>query len=116
MKMIRKIEEGLRRRRLGIDFDGVIQSKEPQWKNVMCMAEPMPGAVKAIKELKAKGFEIVIHTARPWWVKHPLVFWLKWYKIPYDKIVMGKPICEYYIDDHALEFKDWKKTLKRILK
>lgn len=108
------IEKTMRSNRLGIDFDGVVQVKTERVKNFCCLEQPIDGAKEALECLKKQGYKLIIYTARPWWMKPLIKYWFNHYEIPFDKIICGKPICMYYIDDHAIEFKDWKQTLGRI--
>jgi len=109
-----KLEKIIRNKRIAIDFDGVLQAKNNEIKNFICLDEPVEGAKEALIKLKNKGYKIIIYTARPWFLKQWVKFWLKYYGMPFDKIICGKPICMYYVDDNAIEFKNWKQTMKKI--
>jgi capsule biosynthesis phosphatase len=87
---------------------------------------PKPGAVEYLKELKQKGYYIIIHTARNMLTYNnnlgqiianqaPIVIeWLKKHDITYDELLFGKPLADYYVDDKAVTFTDFK-TLKKQL-
>ena len=46
--------------------------------------------------------------------------WLAKNKIKYDQLVLGKPVGDYWIDDRAINFKNWSSIetyfLKKIIK
>ena len=87
---------------------------------------PKPGAIQYLNELRNNGHYIVIFTARNMLTHNnnlgkiianqaPIVIdWLKKYNIPYDELLFGKPLADYYIDDKAIRFTDFK-TLKKQL-
>tara|TARA_R110002012_G_scaffold162022_2_gene324294 strand:+ start:11021 stop:11428 length:408 start_codon:yes stop_codon:yes gene_type:complete len=114
-------------KRLSIDFDGTIcENKKPgeTYKDV----KPKPGAIEALKEFKAQGFDIVIHTARNMAtcnnnvakataIQGPIIHqWCLDYDCPYDELLFGKPHVDFIIDDKAIEFKNWKDTKKVLYK
>ena len=82
-------------------------------------AEKSPNVevVDRLREYKAQGFEIAIHTARNMRtysgnvgrinaVTLPIIIgWLQRHDIPYDEIFVGKPWCGeagFYVDDKSL--------------
>lgn len=78
------------------------------------MGEPINGAVDALKELKAKGYIIVIHTVRGDRPKH-VEDWLRFYGIPFDLVTNIKVPALVYIDDRALRFNgNWLDTLDEL--
>ena len=42
--------------------------------------------------------------------------WLKKNKIPFDQLVLGKPIGDHWIDDRAIKFKNWEDINKKLIK
>lgn len=92
------------------DLDGVlatgtkeeVYSDSAGWAYEKC--EPITKMISILKELKTKGYKIIIFTAR-----HPAdyektVLWLSRQGIKYDDLYMGKPLADLYIDDNALRF------------
>ncbi len=33
--------------------------------------------------------------------------------IPFDQLIMGKPIGDYWIDDRAIKFESWENLIKK---
>lgn len=77
-------------------------------------SRPNNPVVAKVREAKAKGWWIVLHTARGMGrsdghietvadeVLTEVREFCKQYDIPYDEIVVGKPWARWYIDDRAL--------------
>ena len=106
---------------IAIDFDGVIHSFELGFHDGTIYGTPIEGSIEAIKRI-AKKYTIVIYTAKAK-QDRPLINgktgtelvweWLKKYKLDqYIKdITAEKPRCICYIDDKALQFKNWDQSL-----
>ena len=92
-----------------VDLDGVICTEERVFDRPL--ADPIAGAKEALQELKNAGHTIVIYTARGWAEYNVTRHWLDEHGIPYDAIHMGKPIAHVWIDDRAIQFKNWPGTL-----
>lgn len=76
---------------------------------------PYEGAVEAMKYLDYLGYKITIFTARPWSDYQNIENFCEYYNIPVRRIICGKPLLKWMIDDKAIGFRgDWKKTLKEI--
>lgn len=98
---------------LAIDFDDTIAEKGEEWPDI---GLPKPGAVEAIRALKAAGYEIVIHSCRTSRgeflardvAQHATAIraFMAANKIPFDHIWMeeGKPIAWAYIDDRGVRY------------
>lgn len=102
-----------------VDFDGVIAEFAD---DIQEFGRLIPGAPEAISELKALGYRIIIHTARPSHQDHKerLCGYLHAHGIPFDEIntnshcawESAKPVADLYIDDRALRFEgDWAHTV-----
>jgi len=72
-------------------------------------------ASSSLKKLKEKGYHIILFTSRISAEREVTVKWLKKHDIPYDELVMDKPIAFIYIDDNAYRFRDWNTTLDDFL-
>jgi capsule biosynthesis phosphatase len=113
--------------RICVDLDGTIcefRSQGQTYSDVL----PKPGAVERLKELKAEGHTIIIHTARNMQtqghnvgkvlknVGRITLDWLDRFEVPYDEIFFGKPNADITIDDRVLRFETWSTmTKERIL-
>jgi uncharacterized HAD superfamily protein len=95
-----------------IDLDGTICSEEKTFSR--SMAKPLSGAKESLDKLKDQGNAIIIYTARSWNEYEMTIDWLIENQIPFDQLIMGKPIGDYWIDDRAINFTSWKDILKQI--
>jgi hypothetical protein len=98
--------------RVCIDFDGTLYPRV----GIYDFPDPEPGAVEAVKRLKARGFHITIWTSRLWpeWLEEAkyvesemreyVETLLKRDDIPYDRLV-GKPPAAWYVDDIAVRYR-----------
>ena len=80
--------------------------------------QPIPEAINRLKALYEKGHKIIIQTARGSKTKKFAKYTkltedqLEKFGIPYHQLIVGyKPSADLYIDDKAINVKDW---LKRI--
>lgn len=92
---------------VGIDFDMTLayNTGHPDY----IPLEPIRGSKLALERIKKYGWDITIFTARHWGDYDLIKSWLKKNKIPFDRIVCGKPLFRYLIDDRALHFGgNWK--------
>ena len=85
--------------RVAVDFDGVIYDKTS--------GTIIPGADKALQDIKKAGNEILIFTSRPDYARGDIKAILEAHNVPYDQIQGGKPFYDLFIDDRALHFTDW---------
>lgn len=97
---------------IGIDLDGVICSEERTFER--SLAKLLPGALESLKALNAAGHVIVIWTARGWSEYRVTFEWLSSQGIPFDQLVMGKPIFDVFIDDRAVAHEEWSTTNIRL--
>ncbi len=95
-----------------VDLDGVICTEEPTFERPL--AQPLPGAREALAQLKAAGHTIVVYTARGWAEYKATRQWLDDHGMSYDALHMGKPIAHVWIDDRALQFRNWSETLSQL--
>ena len=95
-----------------IDLDGTICTEEKTFSR--SLAKPKKDAVESIKNLKDQGHTIIIYTARSWNEYEMTINWLNGHEIPYDQVMLGKPIGDYWIDDRSLRFTTWKEILNQI--
>jgi uncharacterized HAD superfamily protein len=85
-------------KKIGIDLDGILAPirflnpslKLPQWLYLplafLSLFFPPNFVNRKILQSLSENNEIIIISARPKWFESPTKLWLKWYRIPYDKI------------------------------
>jgi len=98
---------------LGVDLDQTIANGTgyPNFE----LTTPLKGAKDALVSLAKDGWKITIYTARPWADYSKIEHWLDEWKIPYRRIVCGKILVRFMIDDRNLEFRgDWTEMLDRL--
>jgi uncharacterized HAD superfamily protein len=83
-----------------IDLDGVICEERPTFER--SLAKEVFGARYMIESLRTAGYRIIIHTARSWSELAMTEQWLFERSIPYDQLVMGKPVADIVVDDRAV--------------
>jgi len=96
-----------------VDFDGTIadNSGYPDF----APTTPIKDAVASLMALVSYGWKICIYTARPWGEYRTVESWCEQHHVPVRRIICGKPLGRYVIDDRNLEFSgDWKKILRRV--
>ena len=83
-----------------IDIDGTL-TVETEDHNYEKRTPNLP-MIKWVRAMSLiEGHTIIIHTAR-WEVDRKITeVWLKHYNIPYDRLILGKPKADLYIDDKA---------------
>lgn len=91
-----------------IDLDGTICNELPTFER--SLAKPLIGAVEKITQLKQEGNFIIIYTARGWQEFKVTEQWLKDNLIPFDLLLMGKPMYDLWLDDKAIHFESWTKV------
>jgi capsule biosynthesis phosphatase len=101
-------------KRLIIDLDDTLSSTTGgDYRNAKCNVLVR----ERLREYRARGFDIVIHSARNMRTYEgqvgkinvhtlPIIIgWLNAFEIPYDEIIVGKPWCGFegfYVDDKAV--------------
>jgi len=98
--------------RIVIDIDGTICTEEKTFER--CLATPLPGAVESINRLFTEGHHVILYTARGWQEYEMTVKWLVNHNIPYDQLIMGKPIADVWIDDRTEKFTNWKDIMEKL--
>jgi len=105
------------KRRLAVDFDGVIHAYTQGWQNGDIYDKPVLGAIEALLKLSDR-FEVYIFTTRGGdpdqivAIEHWLLNngWLKSKKLPF--ITDIKQPATAYIDDRAIRFTNWTDIIK----
>lgn len=86
------------------------------------LAKPNTRVIVSMRELKSKGYYIIIATARRMVthggdidkitadVEQVTIDWLKQYNVPYDELRFGKPYSStWYVDDKAMDLNQFYK-------
>lgn len=96
--------ENKKKLKIVCDIDGVIAYKTKD--NDYSAATPIENNINILRKLKEKGHMIILHTARGYATG---IDWqeitekqMKLWKVPFDKIVYGKPDADFYIDDKLI--------------
>jgi capsule biosynthesis phosphatase len=111
--------------RIVFDLDGVIcELKKPSESYADVI--PKNDIIEKMRDLKKDGHYLIIHTGRHMRTCDGDVSkvikkigkitedWLKKWKVPYDKLIFGKPYADIYIDDLGIEFSTKDKLDKKI--
>lgn len=111
------------KRVVAVDFDGTL------YPLVGLRERPalLPGAIKALRQLKANGYFIYIHTSRlsPTWLREAgeseldqieyIESLLARDGVPHDRIGAEKVPAAYYLDDNAVRVRDnWSEIVEFI--
>lgn len=97
---------------IGIDLDGVICSEERTFDR--SLATLLPGALESLEALKSAGHVIIVWTSRGWSEYRMTFEWLSSQGIPFDQLIMGKPIFDALVDDRAIGHEGWTSTNTRL--
>lgn len=111
-----------------IDFDGTIHKYSKGYQDGTVYDEPFEGAKEFIDWLRSKGYQIVIFSTRASKTNDQetggdhkkeiikIENYLKEYDIHYDLITAEKLAANFYIDDRAIHFNDWKSVQDEVKK
>lgn len=94
------------KRRVAIDFDGVIHAYKDGWTGVVPQEGPIDGSLDFLNWLRTKDVEIVILSSRARDLdgKNAIEAWLHNHNAPYDKVTDQKVGAVIYIDDRGFRF------------
>jgi len=108
-------------RTIAVDFDGVI-AKYSGWKGHDHYGEPIRGVKTAMKMLRKWGFKVIVYTCRA--DVRGVARYLRQNNIVFDYINENpyqppdvhpsKLYADFYIDDRAITFTNWRDTLSRL--
>ena len=106
-----------------IDFDDTLIRHQEYGPYGLLHESPMDGAKEAMNQLKKEGYRITVLTVRlnpsmPGndlrWKKWVIRNWMEKNEIPFDEITNNKPKAVAYIDNKAIKFTNWKRTLRQL--
>jgi phosphoglycolate phosphatase-like HAD superfamily hydrolase len=103
------VERG--RAKVMVDFDGVIHRYSKGWDDGTAYDPPMPGAKQSLQALEDEGYNVVIFSSR---LSGQIVAWLKKYEFPPYRVTNIKEGAVAYIDDRAIQFKDWYSAVNQV--
>ena len=97
---------------IGVDLDGTLS--EFCWPD-RGIGKIIPGAKESVYKLIEMGYKIVIYTSRYWSYYEAVERWCIDNDIRAKKIICGKPLFRWVIDDKNIEFSgDWNKAISII--
>jgi hypothetical protein len=90
---------------LAVDLDGclaetVFDAGDPS--TAHSIGKPIKRNVEKLRRAVAKGYNIAIHTSKPWADYVRIERWCKLNSIPYKIIVCGKLLAHRYVDDRSV--------------
>ena len=97
---------------IGIDLDGTLCTEEKTFERPL--AKVMVGAADYLRKLRDEGHVLIVWTARGWEQYRVTHSWLVAQGIPFDVLLMGKPIVDIWIDDRAIAFDSWTQVAHEI--
>lgn len=87
---------------IAVDFDGTIADTSIDNNFRLESVSPVKGAVEGLYELAKMGWKIIVYTSRPWSEYNEIEKWLEENNVPYRRIICGKLMARYYVDDRNL--------------
>jgi predicted mannosyl-3-phosphoglycerate phosphatase (HAD superfamily) len=102
-----------RKPKVMVDFDGVIHQYSKGWGDGTIYDPPVPGAKNTLQALEDEGYQIVVFSTRD---ASQIVPWLKKFEFPAYRVTNQKEGAAAYIDDRAIEFKDWYSAANQLRK
>jgi hydroxymethylpyrimidine pyrophosphatase-like HAD family hydrolase len=101
----------------GVDFDGVVcRSKYNPVTDKWDMLGVMPDTRKVLTKIQKSGKKVVIITSRASQEYIEIEEFMNENKLPFDRIVTGKELVEFMIDDRAIHFESWEQVEKELWK
>ena len=73
-----------------------------EWQDAYARTKPIELRVNKLRELYNKGNTIIIFTSRFLHDRGITERWLKYHKVPYHDLVLGKPKGDFYVDVNCL--------------
>jgi hypothetical protein len=92
-----------------IDIDGTITLDPKINYKKYEKARPNLKVIEAINELFNRGHIIYLFSARHEEDREVTKKWLKQNKVKWNKLILGKPLGDYYVDDRSLIIEDFLK-------
>lgn len=106
---------------IAIDIDGTVADSSPVDFHKAAYdpfefmkARPIEGAADAVRLLYEQGHKIVFHSSRTMASKAATEAWLRKHGFPFHHLEMRKFLAHVYIDDRAVDGRDWRNVMKQI--
>jgi cobalamin biosynthesis Co2+ chelatase CbiK len=78
---------------------------------------PIDGAKEALTRLINLGLKVIIYSSRPWSEYNIIEDFMNKFSLPFNRIICGKPLFKFVIDDRNISFKgNWKMIIDEIEK
>jgi uncharacterized HAD superfamily protein len=93
---------------VAVDLDNTLCEGD-SFTDIECiMAKPIQEVIDKVNNLnRKKDCFIVIHTARKEFLREATTYWLRKHEVRYNCLEMNKLWATYYIDDRAINTKDF---------
>lgn len=89
------------------DLDGTLCEERQTFER--SLAEPIQENINRVIEAKKAGHTIIIYSSRGWQEYRMTIFWLNSHNVPYDMLILGKPMYDLWVDDKAIKPEDLKR-------
>ena len=106
---------------IAVDIDGTIaDSRMVDFSNAfkssgeLLKAKPITEAQRVIRKLYKMGHKIVFHSSRLECQREVTEKWLKKHGFPYHHLELRKFAAHIYIDDRAINGRDWQRIVKEM--
>ena len=96
--------ENSNRKVYNIDFDGTLTDGKSYYNLI-----PNLNMVQKVRTLYYNGHIIIIWSARLWENASDIAGWCITHKVPFHGLMLGKGGTDYYVDDKAVNLKDFLK-------
>jgi len=98
-----------------IDIDGTLtyETDRPWWPEKYVSATPKVNAIDMVRKLHSLGHIIILHTGRRKEDRKVTEHWLAIFGVSYDKLIMGKPVGDYYLDNKNASFSELHKIISK---
>ena len=94
-------------RTIVVDIDGILTLEtEGYGPNYYPYRTPNIRNIETLRDYKRRGFKIILYSSRHKEDESLTKQWLRKYCVPYDALILGKPLAHTYIDDRATNILD----------
>ncbi len=102
----------MEKRTFAFDIDGVLTIDPGIDYTQYARARPNQKMIKIVNSLHGRGNRIILYSARHEADRNLTIAWLTENDVHYDKLFLGKPLANFYVDDRgvsplSLRIKKW---------